>query len=81
MSRSNRLMHVRHPAWWSYPERYKNEHEQGPGPDHGVVVDVRLSPALAAGTRGPSEYPAVYWRAKGCRSVWYRPRHDTAAGA
>jgi hypothetical protein len=44
-------------------------------------MEITESPALAAGTPGPSEHLAVYCRAKGCRSVWHRPRHDTAAGA
>jgi hypothetical protein len=44
MSRSNRLMGVRRPAWWSYPERCENGARVGARPDHHVVVDVRLSP-------------------------------------
>ena len=77
MSRSNRLMGVRRPAWWSYPEQCENGHEWAPGL---IIVSWSMCdcpPALAAGTPGPSGHLAVYCRAKGCRSVWYRPRHHT----
>jgi len=67
---------VGRPAWWYYPERCANGHEWGPG-----LITVSWSmcecpPALAARTAGPSGHLAVYCNAPGCRSVWYRPRHQ-----
>ena len=35
-------------------------------------------PAVTAGTPGPAGHLAVYCNVKGCRSVWYRPRHEPA---
>jgi hypothetical protein len=81
MSRSNRLMGVRRPAWWSYPERCENGHEWAPGL---IIMSWSMCdcpPTLAAGTPGPSGHLAVYCRHPGCRSVWYRPRHEPAARA
>src|SRR5712692_7253764 len=60
MSRSNRLMGVRRPAWWSYPEQCENGHEWAPGL---IIVSWSMCdcpPALAAGTPGPSGHLAVY---------------------
>jgi len=36
------------------------------------------SPAQAARTAGPAGHLVVYCQAPGCRSAWYRPRHEPA---
>jgi hypothetical protein len=71
---SNHVMAVQRPAWWCYPERCANGHEWAPAL---VIVSWSMcdcAPALAARTADPSGHLAVYCRAPGCRSVWYRPR-------
>ena len=75
-------MGVRRPAWWSqyYPERCQNGHEWGPGK---IIVSWMLCdcpPALAAQTAGPAGHLAVYCAVKGCRSVFYKPRHEPDKG-
>jgi hypothetical protein len=75
-------MGVHRPAWWSryYPERCANGHEWGPGK---IIVSWELCdcpPALAVQTAGPAGHVAVCCAVKGCRSVWYRPRHDPETG-
>jgi hypothetical protein len=75
-------MGVRRPAWWSYPERCENGHEWAPGLITVGWMPCDCPPALAVQERaggGPSGHLAVYCNVKGCRSVWYRPRHEPDA--
>jgi hypothetical protein len=81
---SNRVMDVRRPAWWwCYPLACANGHKWEPGL---IIVSWTLcdcGPARAAQERagGPAGHMAVFCNAaRGCRSVWYRPRceRDTA---
>jgi len=64
-------------------------HSKKPGPPAGsaagewglgkIIVSWELCdcpPALAAQTAGPAGHVAVCCAVKGCRSVWYRPRHE-----
>jgi len=72
-------MGVRRPDWWSryYPERCTNGHDWGPGK---IIVSWMLCgcpPAQASAGPGPAGHLAVHCNAvPGCRSVWYRPRHE-----
>jgi len=73
-------MGVRRPDWWRYPERCQNGHEWGPGLITVSWVLCDCPPAMAARERvggGPAGHMAVFCNAApGCRSVWYRPRHE-----
>ena len=72
-------MGVRRPDWWCYPERRQNGHEWGPGLITVFWVLCDCGPARAAWERagGPAGHMAVFCNAApGCRSVWYRPRHE-----
>jgi hypothetical protein len=72
-------MGVRRPDWWCYPERCQNGHEWGPGLITVSWVLCDCPPAEAARERagGPAGHMAVFCNASpGCRSVWYRPRHQ-----
>jgi len=67
---------VERPAWWCYPLECENGHPWGPG---RIIVSWTLcdcAPALAVGTQGLTGHLVVYCRTEGCRSVWYRPRHE-----
>jgi hypothetical protein len=68
---------VRRPAWWYYPEQCANGHEWASG---RVLVSwerCHCAPARAAHPdRAASGHLTVACRAPGCRSVWYRPRHE-----
>jgi hypothetical protein len=73
-------MTVARPDWWCYPAACSNGHEWGPG---RVIVAWRACdcpPAVAAhGAVEGAGHQAVYCNAaEGCRSVWYRPRHEPA---
>ena len=40
-------------------------------------VNCNCGPALAAaGERGAAGHQVVHCRAEGCRSAWYKPRHE-----
>ena len=40
-----------------------------------------LCPAVAAaGGRGPAVHVTVSCRAEGCKSIWYKPRHEPEGG-
>jgi hypothetical protein len=72
-------MGVRRPDWWCYPERCQNGHEWGPGLITVSWVLCDCPPAQAVRERaggGPAGHMAVFCNVKGCRSAWYRPRHE-----
>jgi hypothetical protein len=74
---SNRGMGVRRPDWWCYPERCQNGHEWGPGLITVSWVLCDCPAAQAASGGGAAGHMAVFCNAApGCRSVWYRPRHE-----
>lgn len=67
------------PDWWTYPERCSNGHTWAPG-----LVTVSWMPCDCAGARrndGGLGHLRVSCRADGCRSAWYRPRHESAQAA
>ncbi len=72
-------MGVQRPDWWCYPERCQNGHEWGLGliTVSWVLCDLPTSHGRAGASRwGPAGHMAVFCNVKGCRSVWYRPRHE-----
>jgi hypothetical protein len=71
-------MSVWRPPWWMYPERCQHGHEWGPGLIVVRWVACDCLPAIEA-RKGWEDtgHLAVYCLAAiGCRSVWYRPRHE-----
>jgi hypothetical protein len=71
-------MGVRRPDWWCYPERCQNGHEWGPGLITVSWVLCDCPAAQAASGGGAAGHMAVFCNAApGCRSVWYRPRHES----
>ena len=68
---------VRRPAWWAYPVRCQHGHPWGPGRVAVSWSPCGCAPARAGQPRGPGHL-TVRCRAEGCRSVWYKPRHDQA---
>jgi len=67
-------MGVRLPAWWDYPAQCERRHPWGPGLVLVGWKSCNCPPVLEAG--GPAGHTVVYCRAEGCRSRWYRPRHE-----
>lgn len=74
-------MPVRLPDWWDFPQACEHGHAWGTGP---VLVGWRMCdcpPAVAAsgGEYANAGHRVVYCNAEpGCRSVWYRLRHEPA---
>ena len=59
-------------AWPGYPGALRERARMGAGPDHRVLVDVRLRPSGGRERTGAAGHLAVYCEASpGCRSVWY----------
>jgi hypothetical protein len=73
---SNRAVGCGARIGWCYPERCQNGHEWGPGLIIVSWVLCDCPAAQAASGGGAAGHLAVYCRVKGCRSVWYRPRHE-----
>jgi len=64
------------PDWWDYPEQCEAGHVWAPG-----LVIVAWHPcdcAVAVAAPGGNGHQVARCAAKGCSSVWYRPRHDSA---
>jgi hypothetical protein len=61
------------PAWWDYPRECDRGHLWGPG-----LVIISWTPCGCAGaaTQQPPGHRTVSCAAEGCRSTWYRPRHE-----
>ncbi|HEY2307844.1 MAG TPA: hypothetical protein VGI05_18390 [Streptosporangiaceae bacterium] len=68
---------MQRPAWWKFPEACAYGHEWGPG---RVIVSWMLCdcpPALASSSRSFGHL-VVSCQEPGCRSRWYKPRHEPA---
>jgi hypothetical protein len=72
---SNRLMDVRRPDWWTYPDQCQHGHQWGPGRVIVSWMPCQCAPARAARARG-SGHRTIACREPGCTSVYYEPRHD-----
>ena len=68
-------MDVQRPAWWCYPLECANGHPWGPGTIIVSWLPCDCAPARALRSHGPG-HQVVYCQAEGCRSVWYKPRHE-----
>ena len=68
---------VRRLDWWTryYPERCAKGHKWGPGRITVSWVPCDCPPAAAAREHGPGHL-TVYCETRGCRSTWYKPRHE-----
>ena len=76
-------MGVNRPGWWSehYPEHCEHGHDWGPGRVIVAWRSCRCDPAVAAaGGRGSVGHVTVSCRAEGCKSIWYKPRHEPEGG-
>jgi hypothetical protein len=63
------------PWWWDYPRECRNGHPWGPGKVAVSWTPCECRSAQAERSRGPGHL-TVECRTPGCRSAWYRPRHD-----
>ena len=70
------LYRVQRPNWWCYPERCANGHEWGPGRIIVGWMPCDCPPARAEREHGPGHMVVYCDAAPGCRSAWYRPRHE-----
>jgi len=79
--RSNRVMALRRPDWWCYPELCTDGHERGPGLILVSRERCRYAPARAAHPdRAAWGHLTVACRVPGCESVWYDPPHEPGGG-
>jgi len=70
-------MDVGLPDWWDYPAQCEHGHPWGPGRVIVSWMHCRCPEAVeAVAGRGPAGHQVVSCRAEGCRSRWYRPRHE-----
>ena len=65
------------PYWWDYPAVCEHGHEWGLA---WVLVGwEQCSCPRVLEVGGPAGHTVAYCRAEGCRSRWYRPRHERAS--